>query len=85
MPARIVIQGGVSADNTVDLNTVRFLLSVLSNYEEIILFSQINIPSSHTGPFTILSNMKKHYPVIIVRIKKCQQVRNGWICIEMDA
>ena len=36
MPSRIVIQGGVSADNTVDLNTVRSLLSVLSNYEEII-------------------------------------------------
>lgn len=85
MPARIVIQGGVSADTAVDLNTVRFQLSVLSNFKEIIFFSQVNIPSSYVGPYIILSNMKKHYPLIVIRIKRCQQVRNGCIYIKMDA
>ena len=35
------------------------------------------VPAGHRGKYEILSQAKKHYAIIVIRIKQCQSVREG--------
>ena len=74
MPQRITVQGGVAADHVEDLSTVRQCSSVASAKHFQFQSPQVYIPSTFLGEFELLKNCKKHYPVIVLRIKRSQQV-----------
>ena len=34
----------------------------------------MNIPATFNGYYDLMVNAKKHYPVVVIRVKRCHQV-----------